>query len=471
MILTRPALPLLTALGLLAGCAGLPSPAPSPELAVPPAFKQAPPGWTDASPLDAQDRGAWWRVFGDAELDAMAERVQVSNQNIAAAAAAVQQARAAYREARAGLFPAVGLDGSATRGGGGSGTATGADGSRFGVSVGARWEADLWGRLRGSAGAAQARAEASEADLASARLSAVGALAGNYFRLRDADIETVLLRDTVAGYERVLQIARNRYEAGVAPRSDVLQAQTQLANSQADLASLQQERAALEHAMAVLQGLAPGQFALPPRTDALPQPPAVPPGVPSTLLQRRPDIAAAQRLVAAANAQIGVARAGYFPSLSLSASTGGSAARLADLFSTNVWSLGLSIAQTVFDAGATGARVDQARAAWAQSVALYRQTVLTAFQEVEDQLALLSALQRQQALREQAAQAAVQTEQQVMNRYRAGQVGFSEVVQAQVSALNARRALAALAANRQVATVALIQALGGGWRDPGAGGR
>jgi NodT family efflux transporter outer membrane factor (OMF) lipoprotein len=457
--------PLLLAAALAAGCASLPG-GDTPVAPMQAAYKEAPPGWTDARPLDAIERGAWWTVFNDAELDAMAERVQVDNQNIAAAAAAVAQAQGAYRESRAGLFPSVGLSGGATRSGGegASSSGSGGGGTRFQASVGASWEPDLWGRLRGGASAAASRAQASEADLASARLSALGQLAGNYFKLRDTDIEAALLRETVDGYQRVVQITQNRYDAGVAPKSDLLQAQTQLANAQADLATLQQDRAQLEHALAVLQGLPPAQFSLAPRTAALPQPPRVPLGVPSTLLQRRPDIAAAQRRVAAANAQIGVARAGYFPSLSLSASTGGSAARLADLFSANVWSLGLSIAQVVFDAGATGARVDQARAGWEQAVAQYRQTVLGAFQDVEDQLATLKALQQQQALREQAAQAATLTEQQVFNRYRAGQVSFSEVVQAQVTALSARRALAALAASRQVATVALIQALGGGWQ-------
>jgi NodT family efflux transporter outer membrane factor (OMF) lipoprotein len=395
--------------------------------------------------------------------------VQVDNQNIAAAVAAVAQAQAAYRESRAGLFPSVGLSGSATRSGGqgsDTGSTSGSRGTRYQASLGASWDPDLWGRLRGTAGAARARAQASEADLASARLSALGLLAGNYFKLRDADIEAALLAETVEGYRRVVQITQNRYDAGIAPKSDLLQAQTQLVNAQADLSTVVQDRAQLEHALAVLQGLPPAQFTLKPRTDALPLPPEVPLGLPSTLLQRRPDIASAERLVAAANAQIGVARAGYFPSLSLSASTGSSAARLADLFSANVWSLGLSIAQVVFDAGATGARVDQAKAGWQQAVAQYRQTVLAAFQDVEDQLATLNALQQQQGLREQAAQAATLTEQQVFNRYRAGQVSFSDVVQAQVTALSARRSLAALAANRQVATVALIQALGGGWHAP-----
>ena len=459
----------LIALSMLGACAGGPALDPG-DPPMQPVFRQAPPGWVDARPLAAIERGRWWQVFGDPRLEAMAERVMSANQDVAAAAAAVEQAQAALRESRAALWPSVGVDASATRSGGSTVAGAGGEagsGRRLQAGVGVRWEPDLFGRLRGGVGAARAQARASEADLAAVRLSAVAALAGNWFQLRSTDREIALLRETVTGYDRVAQIARNRYDAGVAPRSDLLQAQTQLANAQAELSTLQRQRGTLEHALAVLQGLPPGTFALAPDAAPLPAAPVVPTGVPSTLLQRRPDIAAAAQRMAAANERVGIARTGYFPSLSLSASGGGSAARLADLFSANVWSLGLSLAQTVFDAGATRARVDQARAGWAQSVAQYRQTVLVAFQDVEDQLALLTALQQQQALREQAAEAAGQTEQQVLNRYRAGLVGFSEVVQAQVASLNARRALTRLAADRSVATVGLIQALGGGWSSGG----
>ncbi|MED5620328.1 efflux transporter outer membrane subunit [Ideonella sp. BN130291] len=455
-------IPFFVAALVLAGCATAP-PSTPPDTPMQVAYKEAPPGWINAAPADALERGPWWTLFGDQQLNALAQRVQVSNQNIAASVAAYAQAQALVREQRASLFPQVGLDASASRSGG-SGANTG---NRHQLSLGASWAPDLWGRLRGSVAAAGARAEASAADLASARLSITGELAANYFSLRETDAERELLRATIEGYERSLQIARNRYDAGVVPRSDLLQAQTQLANAQADLAGLDRQRAQLEHAIAVLVGEAPGNFSLAPaawRAEALP---AVPLGLPSALLQRRPDVAAAERRMAAANAQIGVARAGYFPDIGLSASTGFSAARLADQFSANVWSLGLSLAQTVFDAGATRAQVDQARAAWEQAVAQYRQTVLEAFRDVEDQLAATRVLERQYALRRQASEAADQTEQQVMNRYRAGQVSYSEVVAAQASALSARRTLVQLTASRQTGAVALIQSLGGGWQaDP-----
>lgn len=458
---------------LLSACAS-PPPYQPPDTPSADAFKEAPPGWTSAAPADTLDRGPWWTLFGDPTLDALAERVQVSNQNIAAAAAAYEQARALVREQRASLFPAVSLSAGASRAGGhaaaraGTGSTSGSD--RYQLGIDASWTPDVWGRLGGAVSAAGARAQASEADLAAARLSALGELATNYFSLREADAEAVLLRDTLAGYERSLQIAQNRYAAGIVPKSDVLQAQTQLANARADLAGLLRQRAQLEHAIAVLVGEHPSRFGLaaaPWRADTVP---AVPVGVPSTLLQRRPDIAAAERRVAAANAQIGAARAAYFPNFTVNASDGQSAARIADLLKTtaNTWSLGLSIAQVLFDAGAGGARVDEARAAWQQASAQYRQTALAAFQNVEDALVAARVLEQQQALRRDASQAADQTEVEVMNRYKAGQVSYAEVVSAQVSAWTARRALLQATASRQAAAVALIQALGGGWQGEAA---
>ncbi|MEJ7686759.1 MAG: efflux transporter outer membrane subunit, partial [Variovorax sp.] len=314
-------------------------------------------------------------------------------------------------------------------------------------------------------GSAQATAQATEADLASARLSAVGELAANYFALREADAELRLLDVTLEGYQRSLAIARNRYNSGIAGQTDLLQAQTLLVNTQAERVALKRSRDTFEHAIAVLTGAAPGDFNLP-AADWTPTVPGVPAGVPSTLLQRRPDIAAAERDVAAANAQIGIARSAYDPSLTLSGTIGSSTSRVGDLFnaSSMLWSLGLSVAQTVFDAGATGARVDAARARHEAAVARYRQTVLVAFQNVEDQLTAGSSLAQQEGLRREASAAADRTEQQFLNRYREGQVGFTDVVTAQVSALNARRTLLRLQVDRQTAAVALIQALGGGWQ-------
>ncbi|OOG40507.1 RND transporter [Polaromonas sp. A23] len=431
------------------------------------AFKEAE-GWVPAAPADALERGPWWSLFNDPVLNQLEARVVVSNQNVALAVAAYAQARALVREQRASLFPTVTLDGGASRSRSSGNTTTGTTGrvgNNYQLSIGGSWEPDVWGRLGRAVDSATAGEQASAADLASAKLSAQGELAANYFSLRQTDAQKTLLESTLAGYQRALEITQNRYASGIAAKTDVLQAQTQLANAQADNAGLQRQRAQLEHAIAVLVGEAPGNFTLPP-AEWKPSVPDVPLVVPSELLQRRPDIAAAERRVASANEQIGIAKSAYFPSLSLSASAGSSASRVADLFkaATNVWSLGLSAAQLIFDAGATGARVDGARAAHEQAVARYRQTVLVAFQDVEDQLSATRVLLTQQELRRQASEAADQVEQQVLNRYRSGQVGYTEVITAQATALSARRALVQAMADRQTTAVALIQSLGGGWQ-------
>jgi len=442
---------------VLAGCATGPAyHTPSAPLSA--GFKEAQ-GWQPAAPADLLEKGPWWELLGDATLNALARQVEVNNQNVAAAAARYAQARAAVAEQRAALFPVVTLDDSANRGGGDTRT-----GNQYRVNIGASWEPDVWGRLRAGVSGAQASAQASAADLAAARLAAQGELAANYIGLRLADAQLALLGETVEGYQRVLQITRNRVNAGVASSSDLLQAQTQLANASADLLGQQRQRAQLEHALAILLGKAPADFTL----EAAPwtlQVPQVPVGLPSTLLERRPDIAAAERRVAAANAQIGIARSAYFPSLSLGGSYGVAGSQLGGLFSASntLWSLGLSAAQAVFNAGATGARVDQASAARDIAVATYRQSVLDALADVEDQLAASRVLAQQQSLRETSAAAASQVEQQMLNRYRAGQVGYTDVVTAQVTALNARRALLQAQADRQSTAVALVQALGGGW--------
>ena len=456
----------MTTAALLSACAVGPD-YQRPTTASPAAFKEAPAaaeGWFPAAPADALDRGPWWELFGDAELNKLMSQVEVSNQNIAAAVAAYAQAQAVVREQRAGLFPSVSADGSAKRSGGGASNGTA---NSFAASLGASWAPDIWGALRRSVESAQAGAQASDADLAAARLSAQGLVASDYFGLRDADNELVLVRRTVEGYQRSMQITTNRYNAGIAPRTDVLQAQTALSNAQADLASLTAQRAQLEHAIAVLVGKAPADFSIA-VADWNMAVPAVPLVVPSELLQRRPDIAAAERAVAQANAQIGIQRSAYFPSLTLSGSIGNAGSRVADLFgaSTSLWSIGASVAQTVFDAGATRARVEQAEAGRDAAVAKYRQTVLAAFQAVEDQLSATRSLAEQADLRRAASEAADLTEQQLLNRYKAGQVSFTEVVTAQASALSARRTLSQLAANRQTSAIALIQALGGGWHAP-----
>jgi len=461
-----PSLSALAFAAMVAGCAVGPA-YQVPSSAMPAEWKEqkTAEGWLPAAPADALDRGEWWKLFGDATLDELAARVQVSNQNIAAAVANYAQAKALVRGERAALFPQVSLDGSGRRSGnvGGSSNASNA----FSATLGVDWAPDVWGRLRQAVTSAEANAQASEADLASARLSAIGDLAINYFSLREADAEIVLLDQTIEGYQRAFEITSNRYKAGIAAQTDVLQAQTQLVNAQADRVGLQRTRATLEHAIAMLVGVAPADFSLP-AAQWTPTVPGIPTGVPSTLLQRRPDIAAAERAVAAANAQIGIARSAYFPNFGLSASIGSNASRVKDLFnaSNTLWALGLSVAQVVFDAGAIGASVDSAKAAHESSVARYRQAVLTAFQAVEDQLTAGAALAQQEGLRREASAAADKTEQQLLNRYRAAQVSYTDVVTAQAAALSARRTLVQLQVNRQTAAVALIQALGGGWQQP-----
>lgn len=447
----------------------------------PAAFKELQ-GWVPAAPADMLERGPWWTLFNDPQLNELAASVEVSNQNVAAAVAAYAQARALVAEQRASLFPSVTLNGSGTRSGtrgGGSGSATvDANGNIIGggsaggsvrnayrLSLGTSWEPDVWGRLRAGVTAASAGAQASAADLAAARLSAQGELAADYLQLRAIDAQRALLATTIEGYQRVLTITSNRYNAGIAPHSDVYQAETQLASAQSDDLTQARQRAQLEHAIAVLVGKAPADLSIAPRPQWQVTVPEVPVGVPSTLLQRRPDIAGAERRVAAANEQIGIARSAYFPNIGLSASYGTSASKVSELFNASAaaWSFGLSAAQTLFDAGATRARVESARAAHEEAVARYRQTVLAAFADIEDQLSATHVLSQQQDLQRRASEAADKVEQQVLNRYKAGQVSYSEVVQAQVTALNARRSLVTTQSTRQTTAVALIQALGGGW--------
>ena len=431
------------------------------------AYKEAG-DWVAATPLDTLERGPWWQLFNDPVLNDLAERVEVSNQNIAAATAAYAQARALVAEQRAALFPSVTLNSSARRAGNGGGaTSVGSRGTPdFQASLGATWELDVWGRLQNTGTSLAAAAAASAADLAAATLAAQGELVINYLSLRQQDTQKALLASSLRGYARALEITQNRYAAGLATQTDVLQAQTQLAHAGADEAGVQRTRAQLEHAIAVLVGLVPSQFTLAALPQWQPTVPDIPLGVPSTLLQRRPDVAAAERRMASANAQIGVAKAAYYPSLSLNASGGTTASRVAELFSAPaaLWSFGGAAAQVLFKGDAPQARVDGARATHDQTVARYRQVVLNAFQSVEDQLSAHHVLRVQQGLRAQATSAADQVEQRVLNRYRSGQIGYAEVIAAQTTALSARRAFVQSTADRQTSAVALIQSLGGGWQ-------
>jgi NodT family efflux transporter outer membrane factor (OMF) lipoprotein len=466
----------LLAVGVLSGCAFTPA-YERPATPQPAAFKELQ-GWAPAAPADALDRGPWWHLFEDPVLDGLMRQVEVGNQNVAAAVAAYDQARATVAGQRGALFPSLTLNGGANRSGSGGGSNNsgnnggnnggnnngGRTSNSYRLNIGSSWEPDVWGRLRAGVAVAQANAQASAADLASARLSAQGELAADYFSLRSVDAQRALLATTIDGYRRVLKITQNRFDVGIVPHSDVYQAQTQLASAQSDDLALARQRAQFEHAIAVLIGKAPADFALAPAAWKVTVP-DVPVGVPSTLLERRPDIAAAERAVAAANEQIGIVRSAYFPQIGLSASYGPSAGAIGDLFkaSSVAWALGLSATETIFNGGANRAAVRGANAAREQVVARYRQAVLTAFADVEDQLAATRVLAQQQDLQRQASAAADKVEEQVLNRYKAGQVSYSEVVQAQVTALNARRALVQTQGNRQGTAVALIQALGGGW--------
>ena len=465
-VLHRPAASLLCVALLLAGCANLAPKYEVPDVDTPVAFKEGQGAWVPAAPADLLERGPWWELFDDPVLSALADQASVTNQNVAQAVGAYQQARALTREQRASLFPQVSLDAGSNRSGGPDTPAR----STYRVSIGASWEPDVFGRLRLGVESARAGEQASAADLAAATLAAQGEVATDYFGLRETDVLLALQRQTIAGYTRSLQITRNRYEAGVVAKTDVLQAQSQLANAQADLLALERQRGNFEHAIAVLVGRAPANFSIAADPKWSVQVPSLPPVLPSTLLQRRPDIAAAERAVAAANASVGIARSGYYPDLTLTGSLTSSAARIGDLFSASslVWAVGSSLAQTIFDAGATAARVDASRAQLNQAAARYRQAVLSAFQDVEDQLLAIRILREQQALRAQASRDADLVEQQVLNRYQVGQVVYTEVITAQIQAASARRALVQSQIDRQVAAVALIQATGGGWRGLGA---
>ncbi|WP_036175210.1 efflux transporter outer membrane subunit [Massilia sp. 9096] len=467
----------LAAAAFLSGCSFTPA-YHRPDTPEPPKFKELE-GWVPAAPADALERGPWWTLFGDPVLNDLAGQVQVSNQNVAAAVAAYAQARALVAEQRAELWPSATLslsgDRSGTKAGNSSttvtsnGTVIGGGGrgniaNNYRLQLGGSWEPDVWGRLRAGVNAAQFNAQASAADLAAATLSAQGELAADYVSLRSIDAQRDLLRASIEGYQRVLKYTQNRYDVGIAPHSDVYQAQTTLSNAQADEVQLANQRAQLEHAIAVLIGKAPADVTIAPAKWA-PTVPDVPVGVPSLLLQRRPDIAGAERRVAAANEQIGIARSAYFPSVNLSGSYGTSGSVVSDLFraSNAAWTYGLSAAQTAINFGALRAAVESTRAAQDEAAARYRQTVLTAFADVEDQLSATRILVQQQELQRQASEAADKVEEQVLNRYKAGQVDYSQVVQAQVTALSARRALVQTQGSRQSTAVALIQSLGGGW--------
>jgi NodT family efflux transporter outer membrane factor (OMF) lipoprotein len=429
-------------------------------VSTPQSYRWAGEDWKRAQPRDGLPRGSWWEMFGDPQLNALARRVEISNQNLRVAEARFRQARALVRQARADLFPIVSGSAAAGR----SRSPSGGAASSYELGLDASWEPDLWGRVRRSVEAAEAAAQASAADLESVRLSALATLAQNYIALRIVDMHAQLLKDTLAAFQRSLDLTRNRYNAGVVGKSDVVQAEVQVKSTQAQLVELGVQRAQLEHAIALLVGEPASTFSVPPGpfTSALPK---VPAGVPSELLERRPDIAAAERRVAAANARIGVAESAFYPSLVLSGAAGFRNARFADLVAapSRFWALGAALAQLLFDGGARQAVADEARAAHDAEVALYRQTVLTGFQEVEDNLAALRILEEEAALQDAAVRGARQAVDLALNQYKAGTVSFLDVIALQTIALNNERTAVNLLGRRLTASLLLVKALGGGW--------
>jgi NodT family efflux transporter outer membrane factor (OMF) lipoprotein len=440
-----------------------------PQATIPAHYKEAPKGWKIAQPQDMASRGAWWQIFNNPQLNSLEAQLTISNQTIAIAAAQYQQALALVDEARAAYFPTINSSVALTRqssSSADSSTSTKASkvSNAYSLLLNATWEPDLWGSVRRNVESTKANAEASAAQLAIVQLAAHAALAQYYFELRAVDKDQQLLNDTVNSYQSALKLTQNRYNAGVAGRADIVQAQTQLATAQAQAINNGINRAQYEHAIAVLIGQAPATFALTFKPLAA-TPPIIPSQIPSALLERRPDIAQAERQMAAANAQIGVAIAAYFPDLTLSASANFPGSTLAHWISLPAlaWAVGPQLAETLFDGGLRSATTKAARANYDASVANYRQTVLAAFQDVEDNLAALRILNAQAVVQNQAATSAQQALKLITNQYKAGIASYSDVIIAQTAAYSAEKSAADVNGLRMTTAVGLVKALGGGW--------
>lgn len=443
-----------------------------PEVAQPAAFKEAN-GWKTAQPNDAALRGNWWEIYGDPLLNSLQEQVNTSNLSLAQAEAAYRQALTLVQSARSEYFPTVTAEFDVTRSSSATvrnnqvtNATTSGSGVRtnYGASLGASWEADLWGRVRRTVEANTNSAQASAADLENTRLSMHAQLAQNYFQLRALDSQKALLDRTLVDYERSLKLTQNQYAAGVAARADVIRAQTQLKTTQTQALDIGVQRAQLEHAIALLVGKAPAAFDIAPAplTASVPD---IPLTVPSALLERRPDIAAAERRLAAANAEIGIAKSAWFPSLGLSANVGYQNDSMSNLLTlpNRFWSIGPTLAQTLLDFGARQAQTDQAVAAYDENVALYRQTVLTGFQEVEDNLAALRILEQEAQTQGEGVQLARKSVEIATNQYKSGLVSYLDVITAQTTALDSEISAVNILNRRLAASVLLIKALGGGW--------
>ncbi|WP_211444520.1 efflux transporter outer membrane subunit [Collimonas humicola] len=440
-----------------------------PATEAPTAFKENK-DWKTATPKDQELRGNWWEIYQDPQLNGLIEQVNISNQNLVQAEAQFRQAAALVQSARAAYLPTVSASVSATRSGGGrtgsnsSNNGGGSVSNSFSLGPSVSWEPDLWGRISRTVEANQATAQASAADLQATRLSAQATLAQNYLQLRVLDAQQTLFDDTVAAYQRSYQLTQNQYAVGVVSKADVIQAQTQLKGAQAQALDNGVLRAQLEHAIAMLTGQPASTFSIAPAAMVA-MLPAIPVGVPSTLLERRPDISAAERRAAAANAQIGVAKAAYFPNLTLSASGGFQSNSFANWLTVpnRIWSLGPALAATLFDGGARRAQSDQAIAGFDASVAAYKQTVLTGFQEVEDNLAALRILEQEAAVQDETVKSARLAVELILNQYKSGLVNYTSVATVQATALSAERSALDIQNRRLSASVLLIKALGGGW--------
>jgi NodT family efflux transporter outer membrane factor (OMF) lipoprotein len=458
----------LLGITLLTGCAVGPRYA-RPTSPAPPAYKETPPNWKEAQPSDQVVRGKWWEIYQDPQLNALEEKIAVSNQTLKASEAQFRQARALVRYNRADLFPTVSAGISATRerlsrnrplsqlSGGGTF-------NDLVLPVDMTYEPDVWGKVRRNVEAFRASAQATFADLEAVSLSLHAELAMDYFQARELDAEAQLLDSTVASYEKSLELTENRYHGGVVSQVDVAQAQTVLETARAQAIDVKEQRTQFEHALAVLVGEPAPNFALP--ILALnATPPVIPTGLPSELLERRPDIASSERQMVAANANIGVTKAAYFPLFNFSPSAGYETTAVANWLSnpSSFASVGISAMVTVFDVGRRRAALDQARAAYDQTVAGYQQNVLVAYQEVEDNLAALRLLEQEAVTQGAAVAAAEHSLDLSKNRYSGGVTTYLEVITAQTTALGDERTAVQVAGRRMVASVLLIKALGGGW--------
>ena len=463
-------LPSLAAAALFCGaCLKLP-PYQKPTAAVSPAFKEEPPaGWKQAQPSDGILRGKWWEVFNDPALNALEEQVNVSNQNLLSAEANYRVAKAAVRVARSALSPTVTTSPSVTgseasnRVGNSRAGATGPIGT-YNLPVDATYTADIWGRLHRAVAANADLAQAANAQLENARLLYQTELASDYFQLHGLDGDAKLLDETVNSYKEYLTLTKNRFEGGIASDSDVAQAETQLYTTQVELTDLGVARAQLEHAIAILIGKAPAELTIPSMilTSA---PPPIPVGVPSALLERRPDIAENECQVAAANEQIGIAKAAFYPTLTLAASVGLQSTSFLNwlTFPSRFWSIGPQLVQTLFDAGKRRGQLASVEAQYDATAANYRQTVLTAFQQVEDNLSALRILESEAGTLDQAVKSAQRSLLVSTEQYKGGTVNYLQVITTQTIAVQNERAAVDLLTRRMTATVQLIQALGGGW--------